>query len=173
MIPTVEPGLRWYRCTVLAEGPVAGRLDTVERTILGDETIGSAKLALRWLHDQAVRIANGLDPEQIPGPSAGDMTPAARLLARITDPAGDVPAELRAWAADPAAQQIAREELTVTGRTRISVRDSSGRYWLAAQRVTDPAQLPALAMTPGPPDADRRRHARQQPRRAVAGYGSP
>jgi hypothetical protein len=153
---------------------VAGRLDTVERFTLADETIGSAKLALRWLREQAVRVANGLDPDpdQVPGRSAAEAAPAGLLLVPVTDPAGDVPAELRTWATDPTARQLAREQLTVTGRIRVTVADSSGRYWLTAQRVA--VAQPAPAAEPDPPRADHRRHARHGRRRgALAGAGSP
>jgi hypothetical protein len=111
---------------------------------LEDQTIGTAKLALRWLCDQAERVANGLDPE-----------PAAQL---------------RAWASDPEAQQLAREELIVTGRTRVTARDPFGRYWMTAQRVTIAAPPPASAAAP--PRADRRRHARHaRSRGALVGSG--
>lgn len=145
MIPAVEPGLRWYRCTVLVEGPVSGQLDLVVAYTLEDQMIGTAKLALRWLRDQALRVANGLDPQ-----------PAYQL---------------RMWANDPEAQQLAREELTVTGRTRVTARDSFGRCWLTAQRVAVSAQPPAPAAAP--PRTGHRRHARNARRSVLAGSSPP
>lgn len=145
-----ETRLSSYQCTVVVESPIAGDLESIGRVTLGNLPIVSSKLAVRWLRHQALRIADG------------------RTYPEVTDPAGDGPAELRAWADDPTAQQLARHELAVTGRMRLTVRDSSGHYWLTAQRLADvPAPQPTGA---GSRPVSHRRHPRHgRTRRAAAG----
>lgn len=160
----IETYLRCYRCTVLAEGPVAGQLESAVRFTLADLHVVSSKLAVRWLRYQALRIADGLDPDPAEWPE--------RTVAPVTGVTGDVPTELRAWAADHDAQEVARLELATSGRTRLSVHDAAGRYWLAAQRVPDvPKSVtqPAPASTNAHPPS-RRRHARRgRPLRVAVG----
>lgn len=153
-----EPGLCWYRCTVLVDGPVAGQLDAVQRAVLAADTIGSAKLAVRWMRVQALRIAAGLDPDRVPGQSTDEIAASDRLLTPVTDPVGDVPAELRAWARDRNVQQHVRDDLAITGRTHVRAQDSSGCYWLIAQRTAPPSQPPS-ATVQAPHRTGRRRHA--------------
>jgi hypothetical protein len=117
---------------VVAEGPVFGLPGTTGRVVLGSFETISPKLALRWLREQARRISDGLDPSPM-----ADWVPPT-LLTAVTDSA-DVPAELRWWADDSAAQQLARDQLAAASTLHLSTRDSSGRYMLTARCVPSPA----------------------------------
>jgi hypothetical protein len=116
-----------FECEVVAEGPVYGRGATVPYVLGTCRTI-SPKLALRWLRSQARRVANGLDPQ--PGPSAWEAAVSAPVWAA----APDVPAELREWCDDPAAQREARDRLRELLPVRVTVADeANGRFTLSVR----------------------------------------
>jgi hypothetical protein len=151
----VEAALSRYRCTV-----------TVEDITLHMAELGSAKLAVRWLHDRAVQVAETMEAVQI-----AERRPSPVRQLRAADALTEAPVQLRLWAQDPAAQRLAQYEAVVTGRTRLTVCHGSVRYWLAAQRIASvrPAQARPIADTAARIPRGRHRHPRATPARRLLG----
>ncbi|MFD4020646.1 hypothetical protein [Streptomyces sindenensis] len=93
--------------------------------------------ALRWLHQQAARIADGLDPD----PRTARWAYGALLL--VADEEPDAPAYLRRWRDDPTAGEEAVEALAAGGPVWIATGDSTAYYTLAA--VPRPFRVPPWA----------------------------
>ncbi|GHB03867.1 hypothetical protein ACIQRS_28585 [Streptomyces termitum] len=83
-----------YRAEIRAEGLVAGTGRSAS-WLLGRYQTLSPVLALRWLQDEAVRLASRLDPD----PARSPWAPPTTLREAV--PAPDAPAELRVWATYP------------------------------------------------------------------------
>jgi hypothetical protein len=110
-----------YLCHVIAEGPVYGSGEIVP-FVLDTFRTRSQGLALTWLRKQALRIADGLDPDP-------DHAPWATRSAGI--PVPDAPTELRVWATGPAEEHAARSRLDQGGPVSVVVPDGPDRYTLA------------------------------------------
>ncbi|WP_344632962.1 hypothetical protein [Streptomyces glaucosporus] len=128
---------RSYRAEVVAEGPVNG---TTVAVPLGRHSAPNRRLALRWLREQARRVADGLDPDPA-APWIPDGT-----LARVPERLPDAPAELRRWCEDDARQRAASELLAEGLPFHFAVADHTGSYALRAWPVG--VTTPALGTSP-------------------------
>ncbi|GAA3856187.1 hypothetical protein GCM10023084_07610 [Streptomyces lacrimifluminis] len=154
-----------YWCEVLAEGEVYGTREIVAYWLGTFQTI-SPKLALRWLGTQALRIADGLDPDPASSPWFSGRTCEAT-------PTRDAPAELRMWRADVEHQRAARECIKGGDPLFVVVRDMDCRYTLSVWPVRVP--VPDIAPhQPSPwsyePSADRAHGLAPSPSTTRAGY---
>ncbi|WP_425840627.1 hypothetical protein [Streptomyces fractus] len=115
-----------FLCHVTAYGICGGRRVGVP---LGTYRAPTLALALWWLRDRAMWMADRLDPR--PGLShlpEGALTPMA-------DDAPDVPEQLRTWCADADQQENIAEELASGRLVRIVTRDDTTEYELLAESV--------------------------------------
>ena len=140
-----------YRVDVTAEGPVNGATVAVS---LGSRMAPSRWLALRWLREQALRIADGLDPD-----------PAAHWAAgRVLDPVparlADAPTELRRWCEDEERQRAAADRLAEGLPFLLTAADHTGRYALCAR----PHRLPPWSSEPHSVPVQRRAGSFTHPR---------
>ncbi|MFE7131397.1 hypothetical protein ACFVIM_11095 [Streptomyces sp. NPDC057638] len=110
-----------YLCRVLAEGPVYGSGEIVSY-VLDTLRTRSQDIALIWLRKQALRLADGLDPDPA-------RAPWATRCERI--PVPDAPTEIRVWAADPAEDHAARARLDQGVAVSVVIPDGPDRYTLA------------------------------------------
>ncbi|MER5437988.1 hypothetical protein [Streptomyces sp. NPDC002790] len=115
-----------FLCHVTAYGICGGRRVGVP---LGTYRAPTLALALWWLRDRAMWMAERLDPR--PGL---DHLPEGALTPMAED-APDVPEQLRAWCADPGRQESAAEELASGHLVRIATRDDTTEYELLAESV--------------------------------------
>jgi hypothetical protein len=131
-----------YRAEAHAQGPVAGTARQ-EGFLLGDFTSPYPGRVLRWLRRQALRIADGLDPDPCGTPHRGALRPDPGAL--FPGP-GDVPAELRDWAAGEGHRLEARRLLTAGRPFLLLAADHTGRYALTAWpvHVKGPAPSPGF-----------------------------
>ncbi|AMM10765.1 hypothetical protein ACH4MU_07465 [Streptomyces albidoflavus] len=113
------------------------------RTVfLGGAIAPTRRLVLRWLRDQAFRLAGGLDP-------APDVRWAPTgALRRIPAAVLDAPGALRGWAAsieyqDDAGQLLAHGEPFV-----FTVRDAAGWYRLTAHPLLVPRAVQPVTAHP-------------------------
>ncbi|MCC3767577.1 hypothetical protein [Streptomyces sp. UNOC14_S4] len=132
-----------YWCQVIAEGSVYGKGEW-ERSVLGNFQTPFVGRALRWLRRQALRIADGLDPEPEATPSLCGGLRRVELATEF----GDVPTALRTWANAEWTRQIAYDRLRDGEQFLLVTEDLTGRYVLAAWPVTVPAR----------PDAESAKH---------------
>lgn len=123
-----------YWAEATGEGPVSGRTVSVR---LGTHLASTRRLALRWLHHQAHRIADGLDP----APDASWLAGTARALPPVS---ADVPSALRQWCADDDAQSAAMAQLGIAPFS-LAVSDHTGLYTLSVWPVTIPADAAGLS----------------------------
>ncbi|MGX2996080.1 hypothetical protein JNUCC64_17655 [Streptomyces sp. JNUCC 64] len=114
-----------YRALVFAEGPVVGTARR-GRAVLGAFASPYPGRVLRWLRGQALRIADGLDPD----PSAW-MNPQVLFPDPDAHP-GDVPATLRDWALRDGVRNEARRRLLAGEPFAFLSSDHSGAYALTA-----------------------------------------
>ncbi|MEV7088858.1 hypothetical protein AB0O07_23730 [Streptomyces sp. NPDC093085] len=153
----------FYRLTVVCEGPVNG---TWVRVVLAARQAASPDRTLSFLRCQALRIADGLDPDpQSLWAPRGTLVPVGL-------PVPDAPTELRCWCDDFVAQEKARNQLLAGTEFTFRAADHTGRYLLTALPVPAPAlsarsslsppALPALPSSPAPPAF---RHSRPGRRR--------
>ncbi|MET8472650.1 hypothetical protein ABZY90_31150 [Streptomyces sp. NPDC006422] len=115
-----------FLCHVTAYGICGGRRVGVP---LGTYRAPTLPLALWWLRDRAMWIADRLDPR--PGSAAvpdGALTP-------VGDDAPDVPELLRAWCADPERQESVADELASGRLVRVATSDDTTEYELLAESV--------------------------------------
>ncbi|MFE7131196.1 hypothetical protein ACFVIM_10085 [Streptomyces sp. NPDC057638] len=110
-----------YLCHVIAEGPVYGSGEIVP-FVLGTLRTRSQDTALTWLRMQALRLADGLDPDP-------DRAPWATRCERT--PVPDAPTEIRVWATDPAEDRAARTRLDQGVAVSVVIPDGPDRYTLA------------------------------------------
>ncbi|TSB19392.1 hypothetical protein [Streptomyces benahoarensis] len=123
-----------YFAEVRCEGRPFGSSVTASH-VLGTFRTISPVLAVRWLRGQARYLAERLDPDPERAPWAG---PVGRAVATE---APDSPADLRAWAADPAEEHAARDHLKRGGPLFVTVQDTDGRYTLSVWPVRSPADV--------------------------------
>lgn len=115
-----------FLCHVTAYGICGGRRVGVP---LGTYRAPTIALALWWLRDRAMWMAERLDPHPgQPHLPEGALTPMA-------EDAPDVPEQLRAWCADPEQQESVAEELASGRLVRIATRDDTTEYELLAESV--------------------------------------
>ncbi|MFJ5223689.1 hypothetical protein [Streptomyces sp. NPDC088400] len=126
-----------HHASAIGEGPVNG---ATVRFVLGSIRTNSPDFALRWLREQARRIADGLDPE--PWTAHQLQEPVVHRL-----PAGlrDVPTELRQWCVDADAQEAAWGRLVRGAPVTVTVSDHTGYYALTVRPVPVPAFVPVPA----------------------------
>ncbi|MGW6455047.1 hypothetical protein ACWF94_03830 [Streptomyces sp. NPDC055078] len=143
-----------YRAEAVAEGLVIGT-GRPARYVLGTFASPYPGRVLRWLRKQAVRIADGLDPDpaSVPWPAALRPGPSAHTGN------GDVASVFRDWANDDGPPDEARRRL-VTGNPVLLVgADVTGWYALAAWPVAAPARIASPGTepySPSPPLTARR-----------------
>lgn len=132
-----------FLCHVTAYGICDGRRIGVP---LGTYRAPTLALALWWLRDRALWIAERLDPrpdvEHLP---AGALVPVA-------DGVPDVPAVLRAWCGDVARQEAAAETLAAGRMVRVATGDDTTEYELLAESV-DALRMQRAARVLGVPVA--------------------
>ncbi|MGX2995185.1 hypothetical protein JNUCC64_12955 [Streptomyces sp. JNUCC 64] len=126
-----EPSPRYLAEVVAEWSSVYGDWDT--RMVLGTFTSPYPGRALRWLRRQAVRIADGLDPD----PDVGPIHPDA--LNEIPFPdhefPGDAPTRLRAWALSGDHSPAIRR-LRDGGTVQVVAAEFGERYVLTARPDT-------------------------------------
>lgn len=122
-----------YRADVHGEGPVGGR--TV-RILLGRIRTPSPLRAVRWLQVQALRVADGLDPDPAASGWAGHPGTLRELPAGIPD----VPSRLRRWAGDEASREAALDRLRSGAPVTLTTADHTGRYSLTIHPVPVPCR---------------------------------
>jgi hypothetical protein len=96
---------------------------------LGTYRAPTLALALWWLRDRAIWIADRLDPQ----PEAEHFPPGS--LVSVADDVPDVPAVLRSWCGDVAQQELVGEQLAAGRLVRIATCDETTEYELLAESV--------------------------------------
>jgi hypothetical protein len=132
-----------FLCHVTAYGTCAGERIGVP---LGTYRAPTLALALWWLRDRAIWIADRLDPQ----PEAAHFPPGS--LAPVADTVPDVPAVLRLWCGDDAQQELVGEQLAAGRLVRIATRDETTEYELLAESVDAlrmQRTIPALVLPVG------------------------
>lgn len=138
-----DASTRGYLAQVIAEGPVYGT-DANARSVLGALATPYLGRVIRWVRQQAVRVADGLDPDpQTPWCGALRGVECATINAL-----GDAPTVLRQWARSDEARQAAYEALRAGVPFSLATADHTGRYVLAVW----PVDVPVTAVT-GPSGA--------------------
>ncbi|MFI6639197.1 hypothetical protein [Streptomyces sp. NPDC050504] len=115
-----------YRAEVVATGPVGGG---TARVVLGAFRTPDVRLMIGWLADQALRIADGLDP----APDVHWLDPAQRgalMTSGSLTQLPSAPAELRAWCADPEERRTAYDRLRAGRQFVLGAADHTGTYAL-------------------------------------------
>ncbi|MGW4026417.1 hypothetical protein [Streptomyces sp. NPDC005009] len=132
-----------FLCHVTAYGVCDGRRIGVP---LGTYRAPTLALALWWLRDRALWIAERLDPQ----PDAEHLPPGA--LVPVADGVPDVPAVLRAWCGDVARQEEVAETLAAGRMVRLATGDDTTEYELLAESV-DALRMQRAARVLGVPVA--------------------
>ena len=115
-----------FLCHVTAYGVCDGRRIGVP---LGTYRAPTLALALWWLRDRALWIAERLDPR----PDAEHVPPGA--LVPVADDVPDVPDVLRTWCGDVARQEEVAETLAAGRMVRLATGDETTEYELLAESV--------------------------------------
>ena len=115
-----------FLCHVTAYGICGGRRVGVP---LGTYRAPTLALAMWWLRDRALWIAERLDPRP------DDPTFPPYAIAPVADTVPDVPGMLRAWCGDPAQQELVANELAAGRLVRIATRDDTTEYEFLAESV--------------------------------------
>jgi hypothetical protein len=115
-----------FLCHVTAYGVCGGRRVGVP---LGTYRAPTLALALWWMRDRALWIAERLDPH----PDNPNFPPNAVVPVAHTVP--DVPSVLRSWSADSIQQELVAEELAAGNLVRVATRDDTTEYELLAESV--------------------------------------
>lgn len=142
-ITTTTGTAREYRAEVAATGPVSG--GTV-RVVLGTFRTPHLGTMLRWLTDQAHRVADGLDP----APDARWVLPEHRGALVTTSELNRLPSaadELRAWCADPVGRRAACDRLRAGWPVTVAAVDHTGTYSLWVVPVALSAEVPQRSGT--------------------------
>ncbi|MGF0167024.1 hypothetical protein [Streptomyces koyangensis] len=113
------------------------------RTVfLGGAVAPTRRLVLRWLRNQAFRLAGGLDPPpDVPWAPTG-------TLRRIPAAALDAPGALRGWAASIERQDDAGERLAHGEPFVFTVTDAAGWYRLTARPLLVPCAVQPVTAHP-------------------------
>jgi hypothetical protein len=134
--------LREFRCDVVAEGAVYGIRETVPFVLATWHAV-SPRQALLWMRVQALRIANGLDPDPRSSPWARQVPGA------VDSGSSDGPARLRIWADTVGRERAVRDQLRDGIPVTFTVTDgANGTFRLAIWPVAvradpDPGLIPA------------------------------
>ncbi|MGW4031040.1 hypothetical protein ACWEFL_17265 [Streptomyces sp. NPDC004838] len=144
MTPPSTPA---YRAQVTAEGLVSGSGRRV-RVVLGVFSSPYPGRVLRWLRGQALRLADGLDPDPEAGPvHSGALVPVPYSLTFLL---GDGPALLRQWADSSSELRKALGQLAGGEPFLLVVSDHSGVYVLTAWSTTPTPAPPHYGRGHGP-----------------------
>ncbi|MFF0449685.1 hypothetical protein ACFYT4_25290 [Streptomyces sp. NPDC004609] len=144
-VPAGSPPCSTYRAEVTAEGIVGGTGQRA-RMILGSFASPYPGRVLRWMRDQALRLADGLDPDPATSPiHPRALTPVPYPLTGLF---GDAPAHLRAWALKDGLRNQARRQLAAGTPLLIVTTDHTGWYALTAWPVPNPAPCPCRITLP-------------------------
>ncbi|MEW2705382.1 hypothetical protein AB0948_10240 [Streptomyces koyangensis] len=113
------------------------------RTVfLGGAVAPTRRLVLRWLRNQAFRLAGGLDPPpDVPWAPTG-------TLRRIPAAALDAPGALRGWAASIERQDDAGDRLAHGEPFVFTVTDAAGWYRLTARPLLVPCAVQPVTAHP-------------------------
>jgi len=115
-----------FLCHVTAYGICGGRRVGVP---LGTYRAPTLALALWWMRDRALWIAERLDPH----PDSPLYPPNA--IAPVGETVPDVPTLLRGWCGDDGQQELAADELAAGRLVRIATSDDTTEYELMAESV--------------------------------------
>lgn len=115
-----------FLCHVTAYGVCAGQRIGVP---LGTYRAPTLALALWWLRDRAIWIADRLDPQ----PEAEHFPPGS--LAPVAETVPDVPTALRWWCGELSQQELVADELAAGRLVRVAVCDGTTEYELLAESV--------------------------------------
>ncbi|CAL9642694.1 hypothetical protein ACWDUG_07115 [Streptomyces cellulosae] len=115
-----------FLCHVTAYGICDGRRIGVP---LGTYRAPTLALALWWLRDRALWIAERLDPQ----PESEHLPPGA--LVPVADDVTDVPTVLRTWCGDTDRQEEVAEALAAGRMVRVATGDDTTEYELLAESV--------------------------------------
>lgn len=135
---TGHGSIRAYWCEVVAEGEVYGTSRSTA-FVLGTFSTISPKLALRWLHGEADRIADGLDPDP-------ERSAWVEPWMCVNPGVPDCPTKLRAWIGDRGERQAARDQLAEGAPLSVVISDSGCRFTLMAWPVDVPQPEPGLTL---------------------------
>ncbi|WP_052848725.1 hypothetical protein [Streptomyces avicenniae] len=104
--------------------------DAATSVHLGAHAAVSRRLLLFWLRRQALRLADGIDPD----PARGCFPGATRVVTPV--PGRDAPTVLRRWAADVTRQEETARRLAAGLPFRLAVQDGDGCWYaLTARQV--------------------------------------
>jgi hypothetical protein len=115
-----------FLCHVTAYGICGGRRVGVP---LGTYRAPTLALALWWMRDRALWIAERLDPDP------GNPLYPPNSVAPVADTVPDVPGLLRAWCGDDGQQELVADELAAGRLVRIATSDDTTEYELLAESV--------------------------------------
>lgn len=115
-----------FLCHVTAYGICGGQRVGVP---LGTYRAPTLALALWWMRDRALWIAERLDPHP------GNAAYPPNSIVPVADNVPDVPSVLRAWSGNAAEQELVAEELSAGNLVRIATRDDTTEYELLAESV--------------------------------------
>ncbi|WP_215452263.1 hypothetical protein [Streptomyces sp. ATCC 21386] len=132
-----------FLCHVTAYGWCGGQRVGVP---LGTYRAPTLALALWWMRDRALWIAERLDPR----PENPNFPPYA--VVPVADTVPDVPSQLRAWSADDVQQDLVAEELAAGNLVRIATNDDTTEYELLAESV-DAVRMQRIAQRIAAPAA--------------------
>lgn len=132
-----------FLCHVTAYGMCGGQRVGVP---LGTYRAPTLALALWWMRDRALWIAERLDPQ----PENPNYPPNA--VVPVADTVPDVPSLLRAWSADSTQQELVAEELAAGNLVRIATNDDTTEYELLAESV-DAVRMQRIAQRIAAPAA--------------------
>lgn len=132
-----------FLCHVTAYGVCDGRRIGVP---LGTYRAPTLALALWWLRDRALWIAERLDPQ----PDAEHLPPGA--LVPVAGDVTDVPTVLRTWCGDVGRQEEVAEALAAGRMVRVATGDDTTEYELLSESV-DALRMQRAARVLGVPVA--------------------
>ncbi|MER5383573.1 hypothetical protein OG788_05365 [Streptomyces sp. NBC_00647] len=115
-----------FLCHVTAYGICGGQRVGVP---LGTYRAPTLALALWWMRDRAIWMAERLDPQP------EDPTFPPNSIAPVGESVPDVPTMLRAWCGDSAQQELVADELAAGRLVRVSTNDDTTEYELLAESV--------------------------------------
>lgn len=115
-----------FLCHVTAYGSCGGQRVGVP---LGTYRAPTLALALWWLRDRAVWMADRLDPQP-----DNPRFPRSALVP-VADSVVDVPRALRTWSRDVSQQEVVAYELAAGRLVRIAISDDTTEYELLAESV--------------------------------------
>ncbi|MFG3406245.1 hypothetical protein [Streptomyces sp. NPDC048142] len=138
---TGQAPVRWY--VAESHGGDAGR-----SVRFGGIVSPTRRLALRWLRRQAERFADALDPDPY-----APWVPARALYPVAGGSRGDVPAELRFWAAGFREHDYALGRLADGLPYEFVARDATSWYGFVVRPLAAAARTPSTSSTSSIPPA--------------------